>query len=63
MTLNLYMSCLLSFLSSITPKNSDLERIRNFKLEQHRNYDLQDLLENNFSEDDVILYHLDDIYR
>lgn len=63
MILNLYISCLLSFLSSITPKNSDLERIRNFKLEQHRNYNLQDLLENNFSEDDVILYHLDDIYR
>lgn len=62
-TLNIYLSCLLSFLSSITLKTSELVRIKNFKLEQHRNYDLEGLLENNFTQDDVILYHLSDQYR
>lgn len=61
--MNLYFSCLLTFLSSITPKNIDLNRIANLKLKQHRECELDDLLENQFHLDDVILFHLDNNYK
>ena len=61
--MNLYFSCLLTFLSSITPRNIDLNRIANLKLKQHREYELDDLLENQFHLDDVILFHLDNNYK
>lgn len=60
---NLYLSCLLTFLSSITPKTYELERISRLKLAQHREIDIDALLENTFTLDDVILFHIDNKYR
>lgn len=60
---NLYLSCLLTFLSSITPKSSDLERISKLKLASHREVEIDELLEDSFTVEDVIVFHLDNKYR
>ncbi|MBO7697102.1 MAG: hypothetical protein J6T10_31100 [Methanobrevibacter sp.] len=60
---NLYLSCLLTFLSSITPKASDLERISKLKLASHRDVEIDELLSDSFTVDDVIVFHLDTKYR
>ena len=54
---------LLTFLSSITPRSSDLERISKLKLASHREVEIDELLENSFTIEDVIVFHLDNKYR
>ena len=57
---NIYISCMLSFLNSITLKNKDIKRLNNFK----RPTSLTDSLVNELymkeRNDCIILYHLDD---
>ena len=57
---NIYISCMLSFLSSVTLKNRDIKRINNFKRPNTLNdYLLNSLyLEERYNS--TILYHLDD---
>lgn len=60
---NLYLSCLLTFLSSITPRTNELERISRLKLAQHREIEIDELLIDQFDLDDVILFHIDGRYK
>ena len=62
-TNNLYLSCLLTFLSSITPRTYELDRISKLKLVQHREIEIDEILENTFTIDDVIVFHLDSRYK
>ena len=62
-SLNLYLSCLLTFLSSITPRNIDLQRLQKLKLENHRYNMLEQLVSQQFTLSDVILFHLDNSYQ
>ena len=55
-TENIYLSCLLTFLSMITVDNATLTRVSKLKLQQHRDLDVVDLIAKQFSSDDVILY-------
>ena len=61
-TLNLYLSCLLTFLSTITPRTLELNRIRELKLSDNKKFELIEQLYHQFTLDDVILYHLDETY-
>lgn len=62
-TNNLYLSCLLTFLSSITPKTYELDRISRLKLAQHRDIEIDEMLRDTFTLDDVILFHMDNTYK
>ena len=57
---NIYLSCLLSFLNSVTLRNKDIKRLKSFK----RSTSLTDTLLNNLylkeRYNSTILYHLDD---
>lgn len=54
---NIYLSCLLSFLNSVTLSNKDIERIKLLKFQQNVDYIH---LYNKENRDPVILYHLPD---
>ena len=56
---NIYLSCLLTFLNSITLKNKDIKRINNLKIKRNAIYSIEDLYAKE-SCDKVILYHLKD---
>jgi len=53
----------LTFLSSITPRTNELERISRLKLAQHREIEIDELLIDQFDLDDVILFHIDGRYK
>ena len=57
---NIYFSCLLTFLNSITIPNKDINRINNLKYKE--NIDLTQIFIRE-SADPVILYHLDDTFH
>lgn len=59
---NIYLSCLLSFLNSITLKNRDIKRVKNLSTIEKRVKATEQLyiLESN---DSTILYHLDESMR
>jgi len=57
---NIYISCILSFLNSITLRNSVLKRINNFKRPTSLTDDLLESLYLRERYNSVILYHLDD---
>lgn len=61
--LNLRFSCILTFMSSVTPKTNDILKLKQLKIESHRDLDIADLIEDQFSLDDVILFHLDNKYK
>ena len=58
---NIYISCLLSFLNSITLTNDDLERIRQFKYPSNQISAINNCFDN--YKDFVILYHLPESMR
>ena len=62
-TLNLYLSCLLTFISSITIKNIDIQRLQKLTSKQHQQVMFEKLLENEFTIDQVILFHLSEEYK
>lgn len=57
---NIYISCMLSFLNSITLRNKDIKRIENFKRPNSFNDNLLTKLYLNERYSSTILYHLDD---
>jgi hypothetical protein len=57
---NVYISCMLSFLNSITLKNRDIRRIKEFKRPNSLNDELITKLYLNEKYNSTILYHLDD---
>jgi hypothetical protein len=57
---NIYISCMLSFLNSITLKNRDIKRINNFKRPNSLNDELLNKLYLNERYNSTILFHLDD---
>ena len=57
---NIYISCMLSFLNSITLRNKDIKRIENFKRPNSLNDNLLNKLYMNERYSSTILYHLDD---
>ena len=57
---NIYISCMLSLLSSITLKNRDVKRLNNFKRPNSLNENLLNELYLNERYNSTILYHLDD---
>ena len=57
---NIYISCLLSFLNSITLRNKDIKRIQNFKRPNSYNDTLLSKLYTKERYSSTILYHLDD---
>lgn len=63
LTLNLYLSCLLTFISSITIKNVDIQRLQKLTSRQHQQVIFEKLLENEFTIDQVILFHLSEEYK
>lgn len=56
---NIYLSCLLTYLNSITLKNKDINRIQGLKNKKNAIYSLEDLYAEEIK-DSVILYHLND---
>lgn len=54
---NIYLSCLLTYLNSITLKNREIKRIQNLKIQRNAIYKLDNLYAEEV-QDDVILYHL-----
>lgn len=56
---NIYLSCLLTYLNSITLKNKDIQRINNLKYSRTALHSLDELYKEEFN-DCVILYHLND---
>lgn len=56
---NLYISCLLTFLNSITLKNKDIERLSSFKRETTLTAELIEGLYLKERQNGVIIYHLD----
>lgn len=56
---NIYLSCLLTYLNSITLKNKDISRIQGLKNKKNAIYSLEDLYAEEIK-DSVILYHLND---
>ena len=57
---NIYISCMLSLLNSITLRNKDIKRIENFKRPNTLNDNLLTKLYINERYNSIILYHLDD---
>lgn len=57
---NIYISCMLSFLNSITLKNRDVERIKNFRRPESLSDRLLTELYQSERYNSTILYHLDD---
>lgn len=56
---NIYMSCLLSFLNSITLSNDDVSRIANYQNISRREIESVNRLCEQQLEDNIILFHLD----
>ena len=59
---NIYMSCLLTFLNSVTLSNADIVRIKNYSKNTSNKY-LSLIEDYNKQADGVILFHLDDKFR
>lgn len=57
---NIYISCMLSLLNSVTLKNKDVKRLNNFKRPNSLTDDLLNELYLNERYNSTILYHLDD---